>query len=106
MEEKKRNRREEYTLRVSREAFLVLLHRQNIEKISVGELCAIADVNRSTFYRHYADVYALLDEVCEECFQMLFQDLVVYDPHGSFEKLGYELILRACQMPRMPEIMY
>ena len=98
MEGKKRNRREEYTLRVIREAFLVLLHRQNIEKISVGELCAIADVNRSTFYRHYADVYALLDEICEECFRMLFQDLVVYDPHGSFEKLGYELILRACQI--------
>ena len=52
MEQKKRNRREEYTLRIIRETFLELLSKQSVERISVGELCEIADINRSTFYRN------------------------------------------------------
>lgn len=27
-----------------------------MNQISVGELCEMADINRSTFYRHYADI--------------------------------------------------
>lgn len=29
---------------------------------TVGELCALAQVNRSTFYRHYLDVYDLMEK--------------------------------------------
>ena len=97
MEQKKRNRREEYTLRIIRETFLGLLEKQSVERISVGELCKLADINRSTFYRHYADVYALLDEVCEECFQMLFANLAKFNnPGGLPGRTAYELILTAC----------
>ena len=107
METKKRNRREEYTLRVIREAFLDLLGKQSIERISVGELCDLADINRSTFYRHYADVYALLDEICEECFQKLFHDLAkTYDPMGNLDDGGYELILKACTITEDDKELY
>ena len=29
---------------------------------SVGKLCAMAGINRSTFYRHYLDVYDLMEK--------------------------------------------
>ena len=98
VEEKKRNRREEYTLRIIRETFLELLAKQSIERISVGELCELADINRSTFYRHYADVYALLDEICDECFQMLFTNLTqIRNPAPEDHRREmYNLILHAC----------
>ena len=98
MDMKKRNRREEYTLRVIQETFLELLHKQNVERISVGELCELAGINRSTFYRHYADVYALLDEICEDYFQKLFTNLTMRsDPNPDDPRSAtYQMILQAC----------
>lgn len=98
MDTKKRNRREEYTRRVIRDTFLDLLRRQNVEKISVGELCELADINRSTFYRHYADVYALLDSISEEYFQMLFTNMTKTsrDESADLRNATYQMILRAC----------
>ncbi len=107
MEPKKRNRREEYTLRVIRETFLELLAKQSVERISVGELCDLADINRSTFYRHYADVYALLDEICEECFQSLFGNLAKFgNPAGDPEQTAFALILQACTVTEENKELY
>lgn len=107
MEEKKLNRREAYTLRVIRETFISMLQKKNVEKISVGELCEQADINRSTFYRHYADVYALLDEISEEYFRLLFADMIRQDDHrGSFADAGYRLILKACSISEENREMY
>lgn len=107
MEQKKRNRREEYTLRVIREVFLELLEKHPVERISVGELCELADINRSTFYRHYADVYALLEEICEDCFQNLFGNLAKNNnPSGTPGRIAYELILQACTVTEENKNLY
>ena len=44
------NRKTQYTKSVIRESFLSLLREKPVEKITVTELCAKADINRSTFY--------------------------------------------------------
>ena len=44
------------------EAFLELLEKKDFAYITVKEICAKAGVNRSTFYRHYETVNALLAE--------------------------------------------
>ena len=44
-------------------AFLELRAKKEIEKISVKELCAKADVNKSTFYTHYKDIYDLSEQL-------------------------------------------
>lgn len=46
-----------------RKAFTGLLSQKPIQSISVKELCMLASVNRSTFYTHYQDIYALLEEI-------------------------------------------
>lgn len=44
------------------EAFLLILEKKEFEYITVGEICAKAGVNRSTFYLHYEKLSDLLDE--------------------------------------------
>lgn len=41
------------------DAFLELRARKPIEKITVKELCEKAQINKSTFYTHYRDIYDL-----------------------------------------------
>ena len=40
-------------------AFLSLRARKPLEKITVKELCQLARINKSTFYTHYSDIFAL-----------------------------------------------
>ncbi|MBN1535983.1 MAG: hypothetical protein JW908_04575 [Anaerolineales bacterium] len=49
-----------------KEAFIKLRANNTLEKIRVTELCQIALINKTTFYKHYQDIYALADEVEDE----------------------------------------
>lgn len=60
------DRRIKYTKKVIKETFLDLIKEKDIKKITVSEICNIADINRATFYRYYLDVYDLLDKIEEE----------------------------------------
>jgi AcrR family transcriptional regulator len=40
-----------------------LMKDRSVEKISIKEICALADVSRSTFYAHYRDPYDLLHQI-------------------------------------------
>jgi AcrR family transcriptional regulator len=57
------SRRTRYTRMVLRNSLMELMKSQSIEKISVKELCALADVSRSTFYAHYRDPCDLLHQI-------------------------------------------
>ena len=52
-----------YTKRVIKEKFLELLEEKPINKITVTELCLKCEINRATFYRHYDDVYDLMNKL-------------------------------------------
>ena len=47
-------------------ALIELLDKQDFEHVSITELCRKADVSRITFYSHYNDKYALLDDIFED----------------------------------------
>ncbi|WP_367295369.1 TetR/AcrR family transcriptional regulator [Levilactobacillus yonginensis] len=53
----KNNRRAQYTQGIIQQTVLSLLESKPINAISVTEVCAQADVNRTTFYRYYTDIY-------------------------------------------------
>ena len=60
------------TKKAIRETFIELLDEKNkTENISVSELCARADIAKSTFYNHYPDVYAVAEEFESELIQAL-----------------------------------
>ncbi|HEV8632812.1 MAG TPA: TetR family transcriptional regulator [Chloroflexota bacterium] len=54
------------TRKLLRDAFNELLAEKSFQAISVQDVAARATVNRATFYAHYQDKYALLDEVIGE----------------------------------------
>lgn len=66
MEQKKEDRRIRITKLAIRESLIELMQRLPISKISVKLICEAADINRSTFYAHYADQYDLLDKIQRE----------------------------------------
>lgn len=63
MKEAKVDRRVRYTAAVLRQSLVGLMKDHHISKISVKMLCEEADINRSTFYAHYATPYDLLRQL-------------------------------------------
>ncbi|MCD8118115.1 MAG: TetR/AcrR family transcriptional regulator [Lachnospiraceae bacterium] len=49
-----------------RNTFLALRSKYPLEKITVKTLCEQARINKSTFYAHYADIFALSDTLQQE----------------------------------------
>lgn len=66
MKEKQEYRSSKRSRRLIREAFLELLEAREFSKISVVDIVERADLNRSTFYAHYPDIYGIVDEMQEE----------------------------------------
>lgn len=63
MEAKKEDRRVTMTKRMLRDALIEMLKEKDIYHISIRELCERADVNRSTFYKHYGSQFDLLTDM-------------------------------------------
>lgn len=84
MAEKKEYRSAVRSRRFIRQAFMELLREKRFEKITVTDIVSRADINRSTFYAHYADVKALIEEIRNEIIErtvslvegIRFQDLL------------------------------
>ncbi len=49
-----------------RASFLTLLGQKTLNKITVAEVCRMANVGRGTFYLHYIDVYDLYEKIESE----------------------------------------
>lgn len=58
--------RTRFTKKVIVEAFLSLLREKTLSKITVKEVCEIADINRSTFYKYYLDCFDLVEQLEQE----------------------------------------
>lgn len=72
----KNNKQRKSTLKIE-EAFIQLIQDNDLNKITVSKICEITNLNRSTFYANYLDVYDLADKVCENIedeFVNLFKD--------------------------------
>lgn len=67
----KNNRRAQYTRQVIQDAVLSLLESKTINNITVTEVCKMADINRTTFYRYYDDVYHCVDGIESEFIESL-----------------------------------
>lgn len=47
-------------------AFLILRAQKPIEKITIRELAALAEISKATFYLHYQDIYDLSEQIGKE----------------------------------------
>jgi AcrR family transcriptional regulator len=69
--EKKMDQRVRLTRSLLKDALVRLMQEQHISKISIRAICELADINRSTFYVHYADQYELLEKLEQEVLENL-----------------------------------
>ncbi|MFC0560572.1 TetR/AcrR family transcriptional regulator [Halalkalibacter alkalisediminis] len=56
-----------------------LLKKKHISKITVKEICELADINRSTFYSHYSDQFEFLNKIEEEIIEDMNLTLSTYN---------------------------
>lgn len=62
-------RRVRMTKMLLKQSLIDLMHEKSIHDISIKDICAGADVNRSTFYRHYNTQFELYDDILEDITQ-------------------------------------
>ena len=73
----KSDARVRYTQRALKQALLTLLKEKSVNKITVKEVCALAELNRATFYSHYSDCFALLESIENELLEAFVQSLAL-----------------------------
>lgn len=66
MSEIKESRRVKMTKMLLKESLIDLMKEKSIHSISIKDICDGADINRSTFYRHYNTQYELYDDIVQD----------------------------------------
>lgn len=70
-ENTKQERRYRRTEALILNGLTTLLQQKSIKEITVRELADLVDINRSTFYLHYTDIYDLLEKTEQRLLQQL-----------------------------------
>ena len=65
------DRRMQRTRQILQRAFIEVAHEKGVVATTIQDITERADVNRGTFYLHFADKYALLEAIIHEHFQHL-----------------------------------
>lgn len=55
-----------YTKMIIQTNFVALLKQKPIDKITVKEICDLAEINRATFYKYYLNAFDLLEKIEDE----------------------------------------
>jgi AcrR family transcriptional regulator len=75
---KKEDMRTRRTKKALKKALTELMIIDSIEKISVTDICAKAEINRVTFYTHYTDKYELLNELLSDICGLIDRENQIY----------------------------
>ena len=81
------SRKTKYTQMVLKDSLVELMKEKPIAQITIKELCEKADINRSTFYTHYADQYQLLKSIEDENFSWVKETIAGFS--GKTEKADF-----------------
>ena len=83
----KSDRRVRYSRMVLKQALLSLMLERPITRITVTEICERAEVNRATFYAHFADPYDLLARIENELFESIRRSIAGGLSSGSLRRI-------------------
>lgn len=105
MEEKKLDRRVKKTKKALLQALTKLMSKKKINSITVKELTDLADVNRSTFYLYYKDIFDMVDKVetelindFSEAYDKFSKEATTYDDVLSFFIYLFEFVQTNVEM--------
>jgi AcrR family transcriptional regulator len=71
--------------RFIRQAFVELMQEKKLEKITVTDIVTRADINRGTFYAHYQDTRAVIEEIENEIIEKMLQFLGEFHGNNFFQ---------------------
>lgn len=80
---KKDNQRSRLTKMLMKQAYMSLMKEKKTGRITVRDICERAEVNRSTFYLHYAEPNDLLTEIENEAIDLVKDAIIAI---GAVEK--------------------
>lgn len=87
----KTDRRIRKTKAQLRKGLAELMEKKSIKEITVKELVEQVDINRSTFYLHYSDIYDMVEKIENEMIQEIEQ-LVEDHPVSPFNESSFSFI--------------
>lgn len=70
-------------------AFLALIKKKDIEKITINTITKQAQINRATFYAHYEDKYDLFNKMTKTSIQQLFHSVSLSNSNSFLETLNH-----------------
>jgi len=82
-----------YTRMMIKNSFMQILGGKPINKITVKDVCELAEINRATFYKHYTDCFDLLKQIEDEMIAEL-QQLVQDGPHRNHTDMFNKIFSR------------
>lgn len=82
MDNKKDNQRVKITKKIIKNTLVDMLEDMDINKITVSSLCKRAEINRSTFYNYYDNIYDLLKKIEDEIFNEIKEDVKKHELDG------------------------
>lgn len=80
--------------RLIRQAFVDLMKTTDIDKITVTDIITLADINRGTFYAHYQDTRAVIEQIENEIIEKMLEFLDEFKNESFFEN-PLPLLLKA-----------
>ncbi len=78
------DRRVRKTKKAIHDVFCELTKEKKLNEITIKELCSLADINKSTFYLHYRDIYDLANSI---------QNTFVQDVCRIIDEYQYDVII-------------
>ena len=88
------------------QALITLLQQKSLREITVRELTELAGTSRGTFYFHYADIYALMDQMESVQLDRLNQLMDALIPGIAQDDVPPALIALFTYMSENPEMCY
>jgi AcrR family transcriptional regulator len=74
-----KDRRIRKTQQAVQTAFAKLISNKDIKDVTIKELCQEADINKSTFYLHYSDIYDCADSFMNDVVDKTIEVMEQYD---------------------------
>ena len=89
----KNNKRKRASMQKIEQVLIELLQTKELNQISVSDICKRANLNRSTFYANYVDIYGLADTIREKL-EAQVADLYKNEIMQGFNSHNYLLLFR------------
>ena len=100
--EKKLDPRVKRTRNLLKQAFIELMQEIGFRSITVQNITERAEINRATFYAHFADKYQLIEQVMIESFEQTLQDYIS-DTDTLCQDSLKRLIIGVCTFRQLQE---